>query len=242
MNKNRLKYKAGFTLIELVLAMGFVSVLLIAITMTVIQIANIYNRGMTLKDTNQAGRALASELQKSINGSLAFDISNPNSSTSRLQTQPWGGRLCIGQYSYIWNYGVDIKNGTIGRNVYSDSTNEIRFIKALDPKSTYCTNTLKKVVFADAVELMSVSEHDLAVHGFTIATDNLAYDSKTEQRLYNINFQIGTNNQAALKSDPNPIVAGAKTCKLPNEPDSDPAYCSVSQFSITARAGSNATE
>ena len=73
---NRVDRQNGFTLIELMLAMAFVSALLIAVAMTVIQIASIYNRGITLKDVNQTGSSVASELQRNIAGSASFNI-NP---------------------------------------------------------------------------------------------------------------------------------------------------------------------
>lgn len=227
--------KPGFTLVELMLAMGFVSVLLIAVAMIIIQIAGIYNRGMTLKEVSQAGRSLSIELQKSINGSSMFDISAPNTSNSRLQTSAWngGGRLCTGQYSYIWNSGKDIYSASSTRNLYSNSTNEIRFVKVLDTNASYCTNTSKKVVFGDAVELMSVGDHNLAIHYFSISSS--VSDKKTGQQLYSIEFLVGTNDQAALKDDP--LDAKYKICKLASESGADPAYCSVNKFNIIARAG-----
>ena len=136
--------KHGFTLIELMLAMGFVSVLLIAVAMTVIQIAGIYNRGITLKDVDQAGRSLVSELQRSIGGNAQFDLGS-----GHYVPQSWGGRLCLGQYSYIWNYGADISTTlNPNRNVYAPTANqlpEIRFVKILDPTNNYCANPTRTV-------------------------------------------------------------------------------------------------
>lgn len=90
--------KRGFTLIELMLAMTFVSALLLAIAMTVIQISNVYTRGLTLKEVNQAGRTISTELKRGISQSAPFAVPGP-----KYVVQPWGGRLCVGQYSYIWN-------------------------------------------------------------------------------------------------------------------------------------------
>ena len=188
---NHVDKQKGFTLIELMLAMGFVSALLIAVAMTVIQIANIYNRGITLKDVNQAGRSIASELQRSIAGSASFNIDSGVGSRyiqQSLNGKNAGGRLCIGQYSYIWNYGSAIKP-----NDTSSSPNLY-----LDPAS------------------------------------DTAYDAKTGQRLYSIEFLIGTNDQTALMHDSGLVVTG---CLPPSDPNSDPSYCSVNQFNIVARAG-----
>jgi len=215
--------KKGFTLIELMLAMGFVSVLLIAIAMIVIQIGNIYNRGLTLKEVNQAGRSIVSELQRSINSSTPFDLS------TRYKYNASGGRLCIGKYSYIWNYGKAIGDVNAYKNKYlNDDNTEIRFIKVLDTNASYCIDTSKAVVAGDAIEMLNVGQHNLAIHSFDIVS--AAIDSKTGQQLYNISFVIGTNDKQALNTS-------ASTCKPPSEVGSDINYCSINEFNITVRAG-----
>ena len=231
------KNASGFTLIELMLSMAFVSVLLIMITMTVIQIGNIYTRGLTIKEVNQAGSALATELQRDINASTPFDITagGPN-----YVVNDWGGRLCIGQYSYIWNYGKALNNNDSSHlNIYDGTSSEkIRFIKVLDSGSSYCSKatTTKKVIDpSDAVELLSASEHDLAIHEFSIVSSSTASDNKTGQKIYNIEFIIGTNDISALN------YVGAATCKTPDDVKSDLSYCLVNQFNIVVRAG-NAVE
>lgn len=234
---NHVDKSRGFTLIELTLAMGFVSLLLLAIAMTVIQIGNIYNRGLTLKDVDQSGRSLANELQRSVSESASFDLS------SRYINKNWGGRLCIGQYSYVWNYGyaIDPNNLNPNRNVYSPSTSsEIRFVKVLDANASYCTTNVSgqypPVKLSDAVELLNIGEHYLAIHNFVISTTASAGDSKTRQQLYSIEFLIGTNDQTALKGS-----LSAIKCLLPSDvivnKQPDPSYCFVNQFDIVARAG-----
>lgn len=54
----------GFTLIELMLAMAFVSVLLLAIATIAIQAGKLYNRGLTLKSINQSGREIGDILRR----------------------------------------------------------------------------------------------------------------------------------------------------------------------------------
>ncbi len=232
---NHVDRRHGFTLIELMLAMAFVSALLIAIAMTVVQVASIYNRGITLKEVNQSGRSIASELQRSIAQTALFSVDSTNPG-SKFINQEWGGRLCIGQYSYVWNYGKYIKLGDTSRlNVYSNSTEGIRFVKVLDANASYCTTVpLPKIDSSSAVEMIDVSEHDLSMHSFMISSSNTAIDNKTGQQLYNIEFLLGTNDQLALMFDPSGFVTG---CKPPNEVGSDPTYCSVNQFNIIARAG-----
>ena len=236
---NRVDRQHGFTLIELMLAMAFVSALLIAVAMTVIQIGNIYNRGITLKEVNQAGRSLASELQRSINQSAPFSIETGTIGSRYIKQSDWGGRLCLGQYSYIWNYGKAIYfNDASNLNVYSDISQQIHFVKVFDPNTSYCTEVSKKIDSSNAVELLDTSQNNLAIHSLTISTKATAGDSKTGQQLYSIEFLIGTNNQnvqsnqAALTYE-----SGVAACKPPSESGADPSYCSVNQFDIVARAG-----
>lgn len=243
---NHVDKRQGFTLIELMLAMGFVSALLIAVAMTVIQIAGIYNRGIMLKDINQVGRTMASELQRSVTASTTFDVGSRFIKQSQGGNEV-GGRLCLGQYSYVWNYGKVITPGDTSSNpnVYSnpDSNVQIRFVKVLDQDMSYCTFINKKIVRTDAVEMLDVGEHDLALHSFNITTtkddlitpgvnENTAGDTRTGQQLYSIEFFLGTNDQSALTGD-----LTTTACRPPNDPLSDPSYCSVNQFNIVARTG-----
>ena len=230
---------SGFTLIELMLAMTFLSFLLIAMALTVIQISAIYNHGMTLKEVNQAGRSMSNELQRTITSGAPFFLPVPYNPTSHFISNSWGGRLCVGQYSYIWNYGQALNNNDSNLYKYSgsDSTKPIRFIKLPDAKADYCLVTATPIPLASAVELLEVGDHNLAIHSFNISSPATATDSKTKEQLYSLSFVIGTNDSNALVlTDPASIY-----CKGPSLAGSDLAYCSVQEFNIVARAG-NAVE
>ncbi len=227
------KRTKGFTLIELMLSMTFISILLVAIAMTVIQISNTYNRGITLKEVNQAGRSISSELQRAITSGAPFSI-EPGVGSRYIEQGDWGGRLCLGQYSYIWNYGKALNNNDPNGNslnVYSSNPNtKIRFVKVLDGSAIYCSESSRKIDPADAVELLNVGDHSLAVHDFRVVSELTAADSKTRERLYSLTYSIGTNDDNALLSNPS-------SCKGPGEAGSDLAYCAVQEFNIVARAG-----
>ena len=228
---NHVNKQKGFTLIELLLAMTFISVLLLAIAMTIIQIGAIYNRGLTLKEVNQTGRSLSSELERGISQTVPFLIDGSAASHYKVQGT-WGGRLCLGQYSYIWNYGKAINaKDPLSLNVYnSTSTKPIRFIKVPDANAAYCADTSKSIDPTSAIELLNVGDHSLAVHGFSIKSAVTANDDKTVQRLYAISLTLGTNDTKALLDD-------ASSCKTPGVDGADPAYCAVQRFDFTARAG-----
>ncbi len=231
MNLFNIKVDKGFTIIELMLAMAFLSALLLAIAMTVIQISNIYNRGLTFTNVNQAGSMLVSELQRSISGSPQFDISG-SGSDARYINKTWGGRLCVGQYSYIWNNGNAIYSKNPNLYIYSDpsKTDTINFVKTIDPNASYCTEPTSKIDSSGAIELLNKGQNDLAIQSFSINSEPSAYDSTTGQRLYSISFYIGTNDQTTLES-------GSEACLSGNDVKSDPTYCAVNRFDIVARAG-----
>lgn len=234
---NHAENSQGFTLVELMLAMGFVSALLLAIAMTVIQIGNIYNRGITYKSVNQAGGSIASQLLRDINSNAPFNLDSDH-----YVEKSWGGRLCTGQYSYIWNYGDAIQaNISSELYVYSGAnadTPNINFIKVYDLNFSYCTDAAsskKNINPSDSIELLDVGKNNLAIHSFSISSN--AHDDSTNQRLYGISFLVGTNEKDTLD-----IVSGSKKCKLPDDVKSDTTYCAVNQFDIVSRAGNKAAE
>ncbi len=230
--------KAGFTLIELMLAMTFISFLLVAIAMTTIQIGNIYNKGITLREVNQAGRAVSSELQRSIASSVPFDATpksdnSPGTETSKYVVRDGGGRLCLGRYTYAWNYGKALAGGAGAPAVYNkyDDNTPVRFAKVEDAGGALCADVNTQVVKSKATELLSTGDRDLVLHSFSIAeTSN---DPSTSQALYAISMVIGTNDRQQLTTDD-------ASCKPPSTGVGDENYCSVNQWDIVARAGNKA--
>lgn len=220
------------------LAMTFISILLLAIALTIIQISNIYNRGMIVKEVNQLGRSIVTEIQTNVAASTPFSVSQTPGS-HYFQQSPYGGRLCLGQYSYIWNYGSAIQVGSSSaRNLYKNesllitaTSSPIRLVKVYDTSAAYCTNLGLPVDPASATELLNNGDHNLAIQNFAISTNTSADDALTGQRLYTITFDIGTNDQNALTS-------GRSACKAPGVLGADLTYCVVQNFSIVARAGS----
>jgi hypothetical protein len=226
----------GFTLIELILAMTFISLLLIAIAMTTIQITNIYTKGITLREVNQAGRSISDELQRNIASSSPFDVTpklddSPETADSKYVVRDGGGRLCLGRYSYLWNYGeaIDI-GGTVVFNKYDDGT-VMRFAKVSDSSAALCDDPTLSPSKNNASGLLTSGDRDLALHAFSIIrTSN---DVQTGQALYAVSFVIGTNDKEQLTTNDT-------SCRPPAENIGDELYCSVNQFDIIARAGNRA--
>lgn len=237
---NHVKNK-GFTLIELMLAMTFISVLLVAIAMTTIQISNIYNKGITLREVDQAGRSLSNELQRNIAASAPFDVTPKKDNAEATKDSKYvvrnedGGRLCLGSYSYLWNFGKAIK-GTDGAaiyNKYSDgSDDKIRFIKVADPAGQLCAQPEVMPDKTKSTDLLTSGDRDLVLHKFSI--ERTSDVGMISQAIYAISFTLGTNDQDQLTTNDT-------SCKPPSE-NIDVAYCSVNQFDIIARAGNRVEE
>jgi prepilin-type N-terminal cleavage/methylation domain-containing protein len=235
MNHNN---KAGFTLIELMLAMTFISILLVAIAMTTIQISNIYTKGITLREVNQAGRSVSSELQQSIASSIPFDVTpksdnSPGTLTSRYVVRDGGGRLCLGNYSYAWNYGEALVGGVGAPAIYNryDNNAPVRFAKIEDAGGALCADVNTRVPLAKASELLSTGDRELVLHSFSIT--KTSSDPSINQALYAITMVIGTNDRQQLTTD-------NTSCKPPSSGVGNEDYCSVNQWDIIARAGNKA--
>jgi type II secretory pathway pseudopilin PulG len=238
---NRVDRTKGFTLIELMLAMSFLAALLLAIALTIIQISTIYNHGLTLKDVNDAGATISADLQSSVSQSAPFSVTSGAGShfiTETTSGVTTGGRLCLGEYSYIWNFGIALSNNSPSLNVYSDSTAPIYFVRVLDPGANYCLNAslakYAKIASSGATDLLTQGDHGLVAQTFIIDSSSTGVDLQTGEQLYSIEFSIGTNEQTAFEKDAN----GNLTCRPAGDVKSDTAYCAITTFDIVVKAGS----
>lgn len=211
----------GFTLIELMLSMSFISVMLIAIALCVIQMSTIYNRGETLRQVNQAVRTISTDMEDTIAGAYPFDVNQATIDAT--------GRLCTGQYSYVWST-PDVSGVPGVANNYDDGT-IVRFARVRDAGATLCaTPAPLQIVKANATELLEAGDRTLVVHSFKIT--QVGQSDNAKQRLYTIKMMVGTNNTAAIET-----TATDTSCRPPSDSAADLTYCAVNDFTITVRAG-----
>lgn len=211
--------KAGFTLIELMLAMTFIAILLISIALLVMQIGTLYDRGITLRQLNISGRAISDDIERTITDSVSVD-------TSRVAD----GRLCTGEYSYVWNTAERLKGSSADKNRYATaahSSKDLRLIRVPDMTKLYCGASLPDIPYSGAVELLPPGDRALAVHRMEVVSD--VSDTLTKQQLYRVVFLLGTDDVGAIN-------VTSDSCKLTE--DSGLAYCAINQFTLTVRAGS----
>lgn len=244
---------SGFTMVELTLAMAFVAVLMLVIASTVIQMGNIYNKGITMKAVEQAGRLITSDIRQTVSQGKVISLkenclyqtaANPGTSvapstnvqvascSNEVPDSTLAGRLCTGKYTYVWNYGDEIrsKNANSAINKYSDPSSpedKIRLIRIRDVEGFYCALPLSDIPKQDATELLSGSamtgtEMDLAIHNFQIAE----VSRSNSQALYSFSMTIGTNDTDFIQT--------GGDCKTPNQDVQAQNFCAVNIFDFTA--------
>lgn len=238
----------GFTLIELVLAMAFIAMLMLAIALSIVQISQTYNQGLTFKEVDLASRTISDDLTQDVNSAAQFSL---DVNAHHYVTQPWGGSLCLGRYSYVWNYGTSVTAYNQNQQPNSlnlilsqaGATSTLNMVKVLDVNGAMCADaTAKKVPQANAVELLQNTDHSLAIHEVCIATQPSAQDTLTGQQLYTMTYSIGTNNAAALTTLPSAgcqgtnVGDGLQICKDPSQNGADLQYCTLQEFSLVLRA------
>lgn len=230
----------GFTLIELMLAMTFLSMLLLVIALTIVQVGALYNKGITLKEVNQTSRDVTDDLRRTIGASNGLDATTDYVTTSA------GGRLCLGSVSYVWNYEKALsladpaaKDPNVAE--YDGAPAEaspVRLVKVPDPGRVYCAKlgtalenkNIRAIDVDKAQELLRPGERGLSIHEFTLVTPvpESATNSLTGSQLYSLTFTIGTKKISALNAD-------QTSCLPPNDINSDPLYCNVQKFSLVVR-------
>ncbi|MGV9002039.1 MAG: PulJ/GspJ family protein [Candidatus Saccharimonadaceae bacterium] len=247
--QTNMKRNTGFTLIELMLSMTFVAILLVAIAMTFIQIATVYNRGMTLKEVNQSARDISDDMRRTFASSQVFMVNTDGSDSADYVTVKSGaaivgGRLCTGTYSYAWNIAKAIEgadtNLTRVLNVGGVAQYPIRFVRIPDNDKIYCLKTggsltNRNINDADAkqmTDLLDAGDHALALQSFSVSTADSAFDVLTKQRLYSVTYTVGSGATSAMNLAASPIK-----CLDPGSPNANPVYCNVQQFTIVLRVG-----
>ena len=178
LNKNR---QNGFTIVELMFAMTFLSVLLIIAMMSSLSIMRTYSKGLALKQVNQSGRSISSEVQRSLQSS------QPPLNEASVQN----GRLCLGAYSFVWTQGGEDP-------VVYDDGERVGFAKVSDPSGNMCAESPPDIPRERSIELLAAQE--LATIAIQSADLSRAA-TYSGQYLYNFTFTIGTDDETLLTDD-----------------------------------------
>lgn len=133
----KMKSSQGFTLIELMLAMGGVAFLLLFVVFAIVHMTNLYSKGSAIRQINQIGRQMSDEISRELRYGAKPKVLKDNN------------RICAGNKSYIWN-----KKGTTTSTPNANKTAAnvvIGFVRIDD--ASYCDPPLKAVP-ATAKELL----------------------------------------------------------------------------------------
>jgi len=180
----------GFTIVELLFAMSFLSVLLIIAMVSSISIMRTYNKGLVLKQVNQSGRAIGAELQRSLKSAQP-----PLEDTTVSK-----GRLCIGTYSYVWSVG--------GQDPYVyDDGSQVGFAKVNDATRAMCATGVRPVVpKADAIEMLGGDAASISVQNAELS----APPANNGYYLYTFTFTIGTADKTLLNDERSACAANGE--------------------------------
>lgn len=242
MQVRRKRQLAGFTIIELMLAMGFISVLLLAIVMTAIQAGRIYNKGLVVQSVNQAGRDVADQLRRDFLQTDARRIA-PGDDGSVIVVAEGGqesGRLCLGQYSYLWNIpnesGVDSANSA---TVVDSAGEPITFVRVADESGALCvasdTGQYERTLPGDEARITHLlrqqtdtTDVGLAIHSLRVMPAVREEGERRSESLYRLTYTIGTSAVSEISS-------ADQTCKAPNDEAANDEFCAINQFEMLVR-------
>lgn len=200
----------GFTLVELNLALIFVAILMLAIAVTTLNVSKIYQKGVTLKTVNQAGREVMDQFNR--------DIATADLGALTFNQVSGVGRLCLGSVSYVYNT-------TAVTNPVKDSSNKaVGLARINDQGGLWCKKNISGAypMAIDAsmqyTELLPTDFIPLAI--YTLSAKTLASD--TQQGLVQIDMTLGTNEKDTVSGD---------VCQPPTSNTADFDYCAVRKFS-----------
>lgn len=235
------KRSNGFTLVELMLAMSFIAILLISIAMLSIYLTTLYDRGSTMKDINQAGTEIASDIKRSI---AAAPDTYPQMRTRNI---PEGGKLhviCAGSVSYVINDGEALY---VDNDLLTPPPNPVRYFgtsvaariaKVDDSSGILCSGSLNaRFPGRQIPNNMNARELLSQEASHTLSVWNVIFNSfptALQPELTTVTVTIGTSQLSDLTRDP---LTGSYVCNTGNGSE----WCGINTFEIVGRSG-NGTE
>lgn len=202
----------GFTLIELLLATAMFSFILLFVTAAFVQVSRAYNKGITVKRTQETARAVTQELVRAI-GTSTSGTSNTDANII-FDDSGSRKRLCVGtNLRFAWNEGFRGSTGP-GREGYSDTNRDFAMVRTAGSTA----NCSDGVTEADSVELidprLTIRDIDINQRG----------------SIYTLCVMVSSNTSGDFS---NP--SGTISCT--NPPNCNPAsgdtYCDIARLETT---------
>jgi hypothetical protein len=142
---NSIVRQQGFTVIELILSLAFLSVMLLFVVTTTVQVMRSYNKGLTIKQMNQTGRSVTEDMARTARLAWAESVYD-------MADQ---GRLCVGGVSYVWNEPEVDGDSPITSNRFTDGS-QLDIVRIDDQTQQYCKNPGLNIPLPAADERVSV--------------------------------------------------------------------------------------
>lgn len=230
---NQRHNQQGFTVVELMLAMAFIALLLVAIAMTVIRIGGTYSKGLTIASVNQAGRTIVDDMKRTLSQDRPFDLTTAYK--TQVVGQSKGGRLCGNYYAYVWNLNKrdDESVNSNARPINKfDSGQSVNLVKVRNNGTNYCaldaSGNYPAVKQADATRLLA-DDDPLAL--FSVDVSQLTQNLATSRMLYKVKMTINSAESGDVVE-----LNSVAQCKPPSE-EANQNYCAVNDFTFTVQAG-----
>lgn len=210
MSKKQQK-QAGFTLIEIMLAMAFIAFLLLFVVNVVMQVTRIYTKGLAVRQINQSGRQITENLSRSLRYATTPKTAN--------------GRLCVDGVSYVWN----ISDGTEVNKFASPHDTGInkkllRLVSIQDSVGKYCDDPTLGLPYAESKDLIGP---ELTVMRFQVGQVGVS-------RMWDIDLIIGTAGSNIPSIIP-AVPATPTQPAIPERVECDPGnnFCAFGDFSTS---------
>ncbi|HVI69617.1 MAG TPA: type II secretion system protein [Magnetospirillaceae bacterium] len=197
----------GFTLIELMIALAFVAFILIFATTAVIQVMQTYNKGIAVKQINQAGRSTLEDMSRYIRSADPAAVNTAALASSR--------RVCFGGVSYVWNL---YNTPAASANKYDDGS-ALTLTRVNDAASAMCTSTAGAYPAVPKAQAADVLSSNVWVMALTVSQPTVAVP------LVDISIKLAVANDPTISAGQ--CITGGTVGQ----------FCATSDFSTTVIAG-----
>ena len=188
--------------------------------------------------------------------STAATLKTENAITDadKVSKPPTHGAFCTGRYTFIWNtgyvlnseYGISDKKATFTYKVGSNTTTieDFRLLRVADENRTICkknVNSNYKLKSTGKYNVGTISSKDMVAELLDISDDNLAlYDLQvfvpTQHHITMHSYYSGTFILATLQGNINIKTTGNFCNTVPDDLNTDFAYCAINKFNFAAQA------
>lgn len=229
---------AGFTLVEVTLAIAFLSILLIAILTITVTAGKLYIKGNTNQAINQSGRDFADTVRRDFLASgISVIAGSPTGTAITIGSgNLTSGRICLGMVSYLWNSAALLNAPNTNEVTMGTSNTPVKFARIVSPKQSYCDKDasgkypMNIPSTEQVVDLFGGSDRDYALYSMTMAPVAVTGD----KGMYQISYTLGTNESNTTQND---ATNSFVQCKPNDSQTADFNYCAVDDFDMIVRVG-----